>query len=44
MSIHRELLGNAFVYIERDAEDRPINFWLALCGGYDPANNTYTLT
>ena len=44
MSIHRELLGNAFVYIERDALDRPVNFWLALCGGYNPVTNTYTLT
>ena len=44
MSIHRELLGNAFVYIERDDIGRPINFWLALCGGYDPLNNSYTLT
>ena len=44
MSIHRELLGNAFVYIERDALDRPINFWLALCGGYNPVTNSYTLT
>ena len=44
MSIHRELLGNAFVYIDRDALDRPINFWLALCGGYNPVTNSYTLT
>ena len=44
MSIHRELLGNAFVYIERDALDRPINFWLALCGGYNPVTHSYTLT
>ena len=44
MSIHRDLLGNAFVYIERDALDRPINFWLALCGGYNPVTNSYTLT
>ena len=44
MSNHRELLGNAFVYIERDALDRPINFWLALCGGYNPVTNSYTLT
>ena len=44
MSIHRELLGNAFVYIERDALDRPINFWLALCGGYNLVTNSYTLT
>ena len=44
MSIHRELLGNAFVYIERDFNDNPVNFWLALCGGYDPLTGTYTLT
>ena len=44
MSIHRELLGNAFVYIERDYEAQPVNLWLALCGGYDPLNGTYTLT
>ena len=44
MSIHRELLGNAFVYIERDALYRPVNFWLAVCGGYNPMTNTYTLT
>lgn len=44
MSIHRELLGNAFVYIERDDMDRPINLWLALCGGFNPLNDTYTLT
>ena len=44
MSIHRELMGNAFVYIERDYEDRPINLWLALCGGYNPVEGTYTLT
>ena len=44
MSIHRELLGNAFVYIERDDRGAPMNLWLALCGGYNPMNNTYTLT
>ena len=44
MSIHRELLGNAFVYIERDGMGNPRNFWLALCGGYDPLTGTYTLT
>ena len=44
MSIHRELLGNAFLYIERDRYGTPVNFWLALCGGYDPLNGTYTLT
>lgn len=44
MSIHRELLGNAFVYIERDMTGNPKNFWLAICGGYNPLNGTYTLT
>lgn len=44
MSIHRELLGNAFVYIERDYAGQPVNLWLALCGGYNPMTGTYTLT
>ena len=43
MSIHRELLGNAFVYIERGGGEI-LNLWLAVCGGYDPCSNTYTLT
>ena len=44
MSIHRELLGNAFVYIERDELGKPLHLWLALCGGYNPMTGTYTLT
>jgi HK97 family phage portal protein len=44
MSIHRELLGNAFVYIERDYDGQPKNLWLALCGGYNPMTGTYTLS
>ena len=44
MSICRELLGNAFVYIERDYNGQPVNLWLALCGGYNPMTGTYTLT
>jgi HK97 family phage portal protein len=44
MSIAREMQGNAFVYIERDEVGTPINLWLAWCGGYDYATNTYTLT
>lgn len=44
MSIRRELLGNAFVYIERDLTGVPINLWLAECDGYDYINDTYTLT
>ena len=44
MSICRELYGNAFVYIERDYQGTPKNLWLAMCGGYDPVNGTYTIT
>lgn len=44
MSICRELLGNAFVYIERGIDGEPMNLWLATCGGYDPMTGTYTLT
>ena len=44
MSIHRELLGNAYVYVERDELGDPMNLWLAMCGGYDPLTGTYTLT
>ena len=44
MSICRELYGNAFVYIERDYQGTPKNLWLAMCGGYNPVNGTYTLT
>jgi HK97 family phage portal protein len=38
------LLGNSFVYIERDEWDDPLNLWLAECGGYDEITGTYTLT
>lgn len=44
MSIHRELLGNAFIYIERNPDYTPRYFWLALCGGYNPLTQSYTLT
>ncbi len=44
MSICRELYGNAFVYIERDYQGTPKNLWLAMCGGYNPVNGTYTIT
>ena len=43
MSICREMMGNAFVYIERDEVGVPKNLWLAFCGGYDYMTNTYTL-
>lgn len=44
MSIHRELLGNAYVYIDRGMDGVPVNLWLAFCGGYNYMNNTYALT
>jgi HK97 family phage portal protein len=42
--IRRLLLGNAFIYIERDEWGDPMNLWLAECGGYDEFTGTYTLT
>lgn len=42
--IRRLLLGNAFIYIERDVYGDPLNLWLADCGGYNEINGTYTLT
>ena len=42
--IRRLLLGNAFIYIERDEWKDPMNLWLAECGGYDEITGTYTLT
>ena len=42
--IRRLLLGNAFVYIERNEWGEPLNLWLADCGGYNELTGTYTLT
>ena len=42
--IRRLLLGNSFVYIERDEWGDPMNLWLAECGGYNEISGTYTLT
>ena len=42
--IRRLLLGNAFVYIERNDWGEPLNLWLADCGGYNEITGTYTLT
>ena len=36
--------GNALIYIERDEYGTPRYLWLAMLGGYDPENNTYSLT
>ena len=44
MVVHRELLGNAYIYIERNLQGDPENLWLAVCGGYNPITDTYTLT
>ncbi len=42
--IRRLLLGNAFIYIERDEWGDPMNLWLADCGGYDELSGMYNLT
>lgn len=42
--IRRLLLGNAFIYIERDEWHDPVALWLADCGGYNEITGTYTLT
>ena len=44
VAIRRLLLGNAFVYIERDEWRDPRALWLAECGGYNEITDTYTLT
>ena len=42
--IRRLLLGNAFVYIERDVFGEPVALWLADCAGFNEATDTYNLT
>jgi HK97 family phage portal protein len=42
--IRRLLLGNAFVYIERDEWQDPVNLWLAECGGYNELTGMYSIT
>ena len=41
--IRRLLLGNAFVYIERDVFGEPAALWLADCAGFNEATDTYNL-
>ena len=41
--IRRLLLGNAFVYIERDVFGEPVALWLADCAGFNEATDTYNL-
>ena len=38
------MLGNGFVYIERDVFGDPVRLWVAQCGGYDYMNDTYNIT
>ena len=42
VEINRLFFGNAFVYIERDEFDFPINLWLVKTGGYNIATGTYS--
>lgn len=42
--IRRLMMGNAFIYIERDVWGDPVALWLAECGGYNEIASTYTLT
>ena len=42
-TINRLMLGNGFVYIERDYYGEVLNLWLASCGGYNPETGTYVI-
>ena len=42
VEINRLFFGNAFVYIERDEFDFPVNLWLVKTGGYNIATGTYS--
>ena len=44
VTVNRLMLGNGFIYIERDELDEPVRLWLAECGGYNLGTNTYTIT
>lgn len=44
VTVNRLMLGNGFVYIERDELDEPKYLWLAECGGYNLGTNTYVIT
>ena len=44
VTVQRLMLGNGFVYIERDELGNPRALWLATCGGYDLTTGTYNLT
>lgn len=44
VTINRIMFGNGFVYVERDIFGDPVKLWLASCGGYDYANDSYNIT
>lgn len=44
VEIETIMRGNAYILIERDADDWPTAFWLAGCAGYNDVTDTYTLT
>lgn len=44
VTVNRLMLGNGFVYIERDEVGEPKYLWLAECGGYNFGTNTYVIT
>ena len=44
VTVNRLMLGNGFIYIERNELDEPVRLWLAECGGYNLGTNTYTIT
>lgn len=44
VTINRLMLGNGFIYIERDEFGDPKYLWLAECGGYNFGTNKYTLS
>ena len=44
VTVNRLMLGNGFVYIERDEVGDPKYLWLAECGGYNLGTNTYVIT
>ena len=44
VTVNRLMLGNGFIYIERDELGEPKYLWLAECGGYNLGTNTYVIT
>ena len=43
VTINRLMLGNGFIYIERDELGEPKYLWMAECGGYNMGTRTYTI-